>query len=285
MAQSGIRAFSTIVSVAELASHIGDRDWLVVDCRHSLADAAAGKAAYDAGHIPGAFFAAVETDLSGAKTGTNGRHPLPESAAFQRFLRRLGAHGRTQIVAYDAGGDMFAARMWFLLKYVGHEAAAVLDGGIAAWNAAGMRLEQSVPREPDDGTIAVHPRPDLIVDTTAVEESLRSRSFALLDARGADRFAGENETIDPVAGHIPGAFNRSFRLNFASDGRLKSPEDLRAEFSAFTLPAERLVHQCGSGVSAAVNMLAMEHAGMAGTRLYPGSWSEWCSNPSRPVER
>lgn len=285
MRNEGARVFSTIVSVEELARHIDDPGWLIVDCRHSLADHAAGRAAYDAGHIPGAFFAAVETDLSGTKTGANGRHPLPAVADFQAYLRRLGARDETQIVAYDNGGDMFAARMWFLLRYIGHDAAAVLDGGLTAWTAAGKRLERPAAHEPNEGTLLARPRADLVVDASAVEASLHSHAFTLLDARGADRFAGENETIDPVGGHIPGAINRSFRLNYAQNGQLKPPAELRAEFAALSIPPERLVHQCGSGVSAAVNMLAMEHVGLPGTRLYPGSWSEWCADPARPVER
>ncbi len=274
---------STLIGVDELRAHVGDPAWIVVDCRHSLADHAAGWAAYRAGHIPGAFFARVEEDLSGEKTGTNGRHPMPQIQRFIEFLRGLGADDDSQIVTYDAGGDMFAARLWFLAHYAGHQAAAVLDGGYAAWTEAGLPVETQLHRPRRYGTITVAVRDDLTVDANDVLASLQNSAFTILDARGADRFAGKNETTDPVAGHIPGALNRPFRENFDENGRFKSPERLRAEFETLAVAPDRLVHQCGSGVSAAVNMLAAEVAGLPGTRIYPGSWSEWCSDPSRPM--
>lgn len=275
----------TLVAADELRERLGDPACVVVDCRHSLMDFDAGERAYAQGHIPGAFFASVEHDLSGPKTGSNGRHPLPDAATFAAFLRTLGVNSDTQLVAYDAGGDMFAARFWFLARYIGHDAIAVLDGGIAAWSAAGGALTTKVPSRPGSGTIVAHPRNELTVDASAVLASLSQRSFELIDARGADRFAGQNETIDPVGGHIPGARNRPFRMNFDDSGRFKAASALREDFDTLGVSPERIVHQCGSGVSAAVTMLAMEHAGLSGSRLYPGSWSEWCADPSRPVER
>lgn len=280
-----IKVFRTLVSVEDLRAHLGDPDWVIVDCRHSLLDFQAGERAYAQGHIPGAFFARVEEDLAGEKNGRNGRHPLPDPQTFAAFLRELGVNETTQLIAYDAGGDMFAARLWFLARYIGHEIAAVLDGGIAAWIAAGGALTNAPAKRPRNGTIAARPRPEMIVDSRAVLASLPSHSLEIVDARGADRFAGENETIDPVGGHIPGARNRPFRINFDESGRFKTARQLREEFEALDIPPQRLVHQCGSGVSAAVNLLAMEHAGIAGSRLYPGSWSEWCADPSRPIER
>jgi thiosulfate/3-mercaptopyruvate sulfurtransferase len=273
----------TIVSVAELAAHVGDPGWVVIDCRHSLQDFGAGQRAYNEGHIPGAFFANVETDLAGEKTGKNGRHPLPDPQRLAAFLAELGVTPQTQIVAYDAGADMFAARLWFLCKYIGHEAAAVLDGGLAAWTAAGNAVETLEPARPKDGTISPQPRHELTADADAVLTSLEKKDLVLLDARGADRFAGQNETIDPVAGHIPGALNRPFKTNFDESGMFKSPEALRAEFTQLGVEPRRLVHQCGSGVSSAVNLLAMEIAGVTGSRLYPGSWSEWIADPARPI--
>ena len=209
---------------------------------------------------------------------------MPEVQTFIAFLRRLGVKAETQIVAYDAGGDMFAARLWFLCKYIGHAATAVLDGGFAAWTAEQKPVSTAVPTPPGNGTIAARMRGELAVDADDILRSLDAGDLQLLDARSAERYSGEVEPVDPVAGHIPGARNRSFRENFDERGFFKRPETLREEFSALRLRSDRVVHQCGSGVSAAVNMLAMEHAGIAGTRLYPGSWSEWCSDPSRPVE-
>lgn len=273
----------TIVPVEQLHAHLGDSSWVAVDCRHLLADHSAGRKMYDAGHIPGAFFARVEDDLSGEKTGANGRHPMPDAQRFAAFLRELGVTPDTQIVAYDAGGDMFAARFWFLARYIGHTAVAVLDGGYAAWTAAGYPLETHEPERPRNGTITPRVQTGLAVDAAGVQRSLQNNTFTLIDARGADRFAGQNETIDPVAGHIPGALNRPFKENFDAAGRFKAAPQLRTEFEALGIAPERIVHQCGSGVSAAVNMLAMEIAGMNGTRLYPGSWSEWCADRSRPM--
>lgn len=276
--------FETVVSVDELARHLNDPGWVVIDCRHMLQDFGAGRRLYDAVHIPGAFFASVEDDLSGTKTGTNGRHPLPDPEKFAAFLRELGVNENTQIVAYDAGADMFAARLWFLVHYIGHDAVAVLDGGFNAWAGTGKPVTTQEPQRPRNGTIQARLRHEKAVDVDAVIESLENQTFTLLDARGPDRFAGKNETVDPIGGHIPGAINRPFRSNFTGPlGTLKSPEQLRQEFKELGVPPEQVVHQCGSGVSAAVNYLAMKHAGLQGHRLYPGSWSEWCADRSRPM--
>jgi len=273
----------TIVSVEELAAHLNDPAWVIVDCRHSLQDFSAGRRAYAQAHIPGAFFAHVETELAGKKTGANGRHPLPDPAQFASFLRELGVHRSTQIIAYDAGADMFAARFWFLCRHAGHDAVAILDGGLGAWVAAGKQVSAQEPPRPQNGTIAASPRHEMIVDAQAVLASLEDATLTLLDARAADRFAGQNETIDPVAGHIPGALNRPFKQNFDERGMFKPPAQLREEYEQLDVHPKRLVHQCGSGVSSAVNLLAMEIAGIEGSRLYPGSWSEWIADPARPV--
>jgi len=273
---------TTVVSPETLFAHLGDSSWIVIDCRHALTDFALGRRLYNEGHIPGAYFADVENQLSGEKTGTNGRHPLPDPEQFATFLRGFGAHDATQIVAYDAGADMFAARLWFLCRWIGHDATAVLDGGLAAWTAAGYPLTSDRPAPRNNGTLTVRLNDQLVVDTDFVLGHLRSSEMHLLDARAADRFAGQNETVDPVAGHIPGAHNRSFKNNFDERGRWKTPEVLRTEFASHGDP-QRLVHQCGSGVSAAVNMLAMERAGLTGSRVYSGSWSEWIADSSRPI--
>lgn len=273
--------FDTVIGVERLAEHLGDASWVVVDCRHALADFALGRKLYNEAHIPGAFFADVEHDLAGEKTGTNGRHPLPEPEAFAAYLRSIGVNDSTQLVAYDAGGDMFAARFWLLCRWIGHDAVAVLDGGINAWTAAEHPVNADISTALHLGTLHVRLRDTLVVDHRFVLEHLGRPTMQLIDARGADRFAGQNEVVDPVAGHIPSASNRPFKSNFDESGRFKSAEALRAEFAGYD--PKQTVHQCGSGVSAAVNLLAMELAGHAGSRLYAGSWSEWIADPSRPI--
>jgi thiosulfate/3-mercaptopyruvate sulfurtransferase len=273
---------TTIVSADELLAH--REAWTIVDCRNLLQDGTVGRRIYEAAHIPGAFYAHGEEDLAGAKSGANGRHPLPDPQDFAAFLRGLGVNDDTQIVAYDAGADMWAARFWFLCRWIGHDAVAVLDGGFAAWAGTNKPLTAGVVVPPGGGTIRPRVRANMVVDANAVSASLQTKEFSLVDARGADRFAGQNETIDPIGGHIPGALNRPFRENYAGPfGQFKPPQELHAEFEALGIPATRLVNQCGSGVSATVNLLAMEIAGLRGGRLYAGSWSEWCSDPARPM--
>lgn len=275
---------TTIVSVDELLAHLDDARWVIVDCRHLLQDFDAGRRMYEAAHIPGAFHAHGEEDLAGPKTGTNGRHPLPDVEEFVAFLRDLGVNDDTQIIAYDAGADMWAARFWFLCKYIGHEAVAVLDGGFAAWTSMGKPVTTQITKPAQKGTIQARLNDELAVDVDAVLGALDTKEFSIIDARGPDRFQGQNETIDPVGGHIPGAINRPFRANYTGPlGQFKKPEDLRKEFEALGIPPQRIVHQCGSGVSAAVNLLAMELAQLRGARIYPGSWSEWCADRSRPM--
>ena len=273
--------YTTIVSARELHDRLEDPAVVAIDCRHSLQDFGLGLRLYDEGHIPGAFFASVEDDLAGPKTGRNGRHPLPDPEIFAAFLRGLGVDDDTQIVAYDGGADMFAARCWSLVRWIGHDAVAILDGGYAKWVAGGFPVT-AAPSEPRrEGNVRARVRPGLVVDAEYVRARLASGEMHLIDARAADRFAGQNETIDPVAGHIPGARNRWFKENFNGDGTLKSPADLVAEYSR--VDPQRVVHQCGSGVSSAVNQLAMLHAGLGETPVYAGSWSEWIADPSRPV--
>jgi thiosulfate/3-mercaptopyruvate sulfurtransferase len=277
--------FTTIISPEALYERLGSSDLVILDCRHSLADFALGRRLYDESHIPGAFFAGVEEDLAGPKTGKNGRHPLPDPQTFARFLCERGVNDATQIVAYDAGADMFAARLWFLCRWIGHDATAVLDGGLAAWNALGFPVTAAPPEPGREGRLTIALRPELVVGADFVLAHLNSEEMHLIDARALERFSGETEPIDPVGGHIPGAKQRWFKDNFGSDGRFKSPERLREEFVENGFDSKRTVHQCGSGVSSAVNHLAMVHAGLEGSRIYNGSWSEWVSDPARPVAK
>ena len=278
--------FRTLISSDTLRTLL-DRPGLVVfDCRHDLTKPEAGAAAYALGHIPGARFAHSDKDLSGAKTGRTGRHPLPEQAAFAHWLGRNGVAASTQVVAYDHVGGASATRLWWMLRWLGHERVAVLDGGWEGWSAAGHPTTAALPTV-QPATFLPAARENVHVDVTYVLAHLHDPHVVVLDARAAERYRGETEPIDPVAGHIPGARNRSYKNNLGSDGRFKSPEVLRAEFTALlgsTRP-EEVVHQCGSGVSACHNILAMEIAGLPGSRLYPGSWSEWCADPARPVAR
>ena len=246
----------------------------------------AGRDAFAAGHIQNAQFANIDTDLSGAKTGPDGvfrgRHPLPERAALIETLRAWGINNDTQVVAYDAHGGMFAARLWWLLRWIGHPAVAVLDGGLAAWQAAGEPLVTPVaPRA--RGTIAERPSLTQTVAVDDVVANLATQSKTVIDARAADRYRGENETIDPVGGHIPGARNRFFKDNLAPDGRFKDAAQLKAEWTLLFASAPQAIMQCGSGVTACHNLLALEVAGLPGAALYPGSWSQWCADPARPV--
>jgi thiosulfate/3-mercaptopyruvate sulfurtransferase len=275
--------FTTTVSPQALRERLGDPQVIVVDCRHALADFTLGRRLYDESHIPGAFFADVEEDLAGRKTGSNGRHPLPDPETFARFLGELGVDDASQVVAYDAGADMFAPRLWFLCRWIGHDAVAVLDGGFTAWVGLGYPTT-AAPSEPRrEGRLTVHLHPELLVDAGYVRAHLGDPAVQVLDGRASDRFAGETEPIDPVAGHIPGAANRWFKANFDAAGKFKSPEELRAELARAGIDPARTIHQCGSGLSSAASYLAMEHAGLEGSRIYNGSWSEWVADPTRPV--
>lgn len=277
--------YTTLVSADQLANHLQDRNWRIFDVRHELADAAAGSRAFLDGHIPGAAFLHMDDELSAPKTGRNGRHPLPPREAFARLMAAQGVSRDTQVVICDAHGGMMAARLWWMLRWIGHEAVAVLDGGLPAWQAAALPLEAgpATPRPAGDLALA-----DSLVAAVSADDVLANIAggpLLVLDARAPDRFRGENETLDPVGGHIPGALNRFFRDNLAPDGRFKPAGALRDEFSALLGPRtpDRIVAQCGSGITACHNLLAMQIADLAGAALYPGSWSEWCADPARPV--
>ncbi|RZI41843.1 sulfurtransferase [Herbaspirillum sp. HC18] len=279
-------ACTTLISAEDLARRIHDANWVVLDCRHDLANPAAGRTAYVAGHIPGAQFADLDNDLSDKSPGPNGefrgRHPLPDRNAFLEALRRWGINHGSQVIAYDAQGGMFAARLWWMLRWVGHEAVAVLDGGLPAWQALGQPLSTSPVARPRGN---VEPRQPLTPTASAqdVLANISSTARVVVDGRAPDRFRGENETLDPVGGHIPGAKNRFFKDNLQADGRFKPAGELRQDFTALISSPEQSIMQCGSGVTACHNLLAMEVAGLKGAALYPGSWSEWCADASRPV--
>ena len=272
----------TLVSADEVAQC---PDWRLFDCRHDLRDTGYGEKAYAREHIPGALFLHLDRDLSGPTTGRNGRHPLPDPAAFARRMGECGVDASVQVVAYDNEGGIFAARLWWLLRWLGHDRVAVLDGGLAAWKRSKRPLTAEVPAVTARSFMA---KPDSLprIDAGGILGALGTPQWLLLDARNEERYAGENETLDPVGGHIPGAVNRFFMDNLDDAGvRFKPAEELRADFLGLigSRDPASVVQQCGSGVTACHNLLAMEHAGLAGSRLYPGSWSEWCSDPSRPV--
>ena len=258
----------------------------IFDCRFDLRDPCVGARAYAEGHIPGAQYLHLHHDLSGETNGSNGRHPLPDPQNFATRLGSLGLTPDTPVAIYDDAGGMFAARVWWMLRWIGHRGhVAVLDGGIQAWQTAGYPVSQQPQSFPAQTYPLIKAGP--VVRAQDVLSFLGSASAYLLDARSGDRFRGEGETLDPVGGHIPGARNRFFRDNLADDGHFKSADQLRTEFMAQlagTDPAT-VVHSCGSGITACHNLLAMEVAGLTGSRLYAGSWSEWSSDPSRPVEK
>ncbi len=273
-----------LVTTEELAAHLGDPDWIVFDTRHELSDREKGRSAWKISHIPGAYFLHTDEDLSGAKTGANGRHPLPEVADFASRMNRCGVGPGKQVVIYDDGGGSYAARLWWMLRWLGHGQAALLDGGFARWQGENRPVDASVP-ESRQGAFEPRPMPGVTVDVHDVDAIRKTPKARLVDARSAARFAGQDEVLDPVAGHIPGAVNRFWQRNLAADGRFLPPEKLREEFLELLgiTPSSLTVHSCGSGITACHNLFAMELAGLGGSRLYPGSWSEWCADPARPV--
>ena len=257
----------------------------VLDCSFDLSNPAAGRALHDTGHLPGALYLHLDDDLSAPKTGRNGRHPLPTREAFAARLAALGVNDDSAVVLYDASGGMYAARAWWMLRWAGHANVAVLDGGLAAWKAAGGPLPSTPTPAPARGNFTLRPTLVASVDREALLRNLQTKAHLVIDARAPDRFRGENETLDPVGGHIPGAANRFFRNNLQPDGRFKPPAQLLADWQAVAggRPASDLVQQCGSGVTACHNLLALAAAGLDGAALYAGSWSEWCSRDNAPM--
>ncbi len=279
------RGFRTLISVADLQALLDDPQLVVFDCRHDLMQPDAGARAYAQSHVPGARFAHSDKDLSGPKTGKTGRHPLPAPETFMAWLGRNGVDSGKQVVAYDHAGGASATRLWWMLRWLGHDRVAVLDGGWEAWTAAGAPVTSRLPAiTPTTFTGSAH---DNWVGVEYVQSHLGDPDVVVVDARAPERYRGETEPIDPVAGHIPGARNRLYKNNLDAAGHFKPAEVLRSEFTALLAGKrpDQIVHQCGSGVSACHNILAMEIAGLPGSRLYPGSWSEWCADPSRPIEK
>lgn len=276
--------YSTLIDVSQLGALLGRPEVVILDCRFELAAPDAGAAAYAQGHIPGAQYVHLDRDLSGPVGPLTGRHPLPDPERLAATFGRWGINSNVQVITYDSGPGAYAARAWWLLRWLGHAAIAVLNGGFAAWQAAGMAVETHVRRR-DPRLYVSHLQTDRSVTTEDVLRLRAAGSLQLVDARGADRFAGENETLDPVGGHIPGALNRPFTANLGPDGRFLPVAVLREQWEALLAgrPATDLVSMCGSGVTACHNLLALEHAGIPGGRLYSGSWSEWVRDPSRPV--
>ena len=275
--------YTTVVSTHILDGKLAD--CAVVDCRFDLQDETWGREQYRLGHIPGAVYASLSADLAGKRTSTSGRHPLPSVEALAELFGRLGIDRSTQVIVYDQDSGLFASRLWWSLRYLGHDAVALLDGGWAKWTREG-RPTRSGEESRQAAVFVPDPRPGMTVALDEVVAQLDSPATLLVDARGPDRFEGQNEPIDRVAGHIPGAANHFYRWNLGADGTLLAPDLLRDKFTSLLgerAPGEAVVY-CGSGVSACHNLLAMEHAGLSGTRLYVGSWSEWSRDPSRPVE-
>ena len=278
-------AYTTLITTGDLFEHLSDPQWTIVDCRFSLAEPELGRREYEEAHIPGALYAHLDEDLSGPIVpGRTGRHPLP---APEKMAQRLGSWGigpGQQVIAYDVSGGGIAARLWWLLRWLGHDEVAVLDGGWQEWQRHGHPVrggvESAQPR-----TFVPHPREDWVASAGEVNALRKDPGFLLVDSRAADRYRGENETIDPVAGHIPGAVNVPYAGNLEENGRFRSRKALRERFDDVLqqIPPDHVIFYCGSGVTAAHNLLALSYAGFGGARLYVGSWSEWIIDPSRPV--
>ncbi|QJR12776.1 Putative thiosulfate sulfurtransferase SseB [Usitatibacter rugosus] len=273
-----------LVSTQELTRNLDNPNWVVIDVRHDLMKPDYGVKSYMEGHIPDAHFVSVDKDLAGAHTGTNGRHPLPDIDTFSRKMGRCGVTSERTVVAYDDMGGNWAVRLWWLLRWLGHEKVVLLDGDFRKWKKE-LRPMPKDPPPPRSGKFVPRPLLGATVDTPFVDYFRKRPDGALIDARAPDRFSGQTEPVDPVAGRVPGAINRFWQTNLEPDGTWKSPEQLRKEFEAIigSTKPEQTVHMCGSGVTACHNIFAMELAGLGGSRLYPGSWSEWCSDKTRAV--
>ncbi len=276
--------FTTLITAPELARHLDQPDWVVVDCRFDLARPAGGREAYTNGHIPGARYADLDNDLSSPPTPHSGRHPLPDASVLAATLGSWGIANATQVIAYDAGNGAYAARLWWLVRWLGATRVAVLDGGFKAWTDLGLPLSPVVP-VPAVVRFAAKPQPGMVLEAGRVQELARAADWRLLDARAPERYAGAVEPLDKVAGHVPGAHNHPFTGNLGPDGRFLGADELRQHFgrSLGAVSPEHAIMMCGSGVTACHNLLALEVAGMTGARLYAGSWSEWIRDPSRPV--
>lgn len=277
-------AVSPLISPAELSDQINNPSWLVIDCRFDLRQAEAGAAAYREGHIPEALYAHLDRDLSGPITAGSGRHPVPEPQRLRATFSAWGITSNTQVVCYDAHANAYAARLWWLLRWLGHERVAVLDGGIQAWEAGNYAFDIDTP-QPTPSNFCGDPHNNMLITTAELVAQLNDNTHRLIDVRTAERYAGEHEPIDPVAGHIPGARNLPYQRNLDSDACYLDAETLREMYRRLLddLPAAQCSVMCGSGVTACQSLIALEIAGMHGARLYVGSWSEWIRDPDRPV--
>jgi thiosulfate/3-mercaptopyruvate sulfurtransferase len=276
---------TTLISTNELAAHL-NTSWLIADCRYNLKDEQWGREQYVAGHIPGAVFVTLAHDLAAPRTGRNGRHPLPAPGVMAATFASLGIGDATQVIAYDQDAGAYASRLWWMLRYLGHDAVAVLDGGFAKWTREGRDARDGVETRPA-ATFTPRLRNDMRVTVDEAAARLGDPSVLLIDARSPARFEGQPDPLDTVYGHIPGARNRFYRDNVAADGTLRPAGELKGDFERVLgnrSPGEAVMY-CGSGITACHNLLAMEHAGLAGSRLYPGSWSEWSADPERPIAR
>lgn len=283
--------FTTLIGAAALRDSVGKPDVAVIDCRFDLMNPDGGRRAYLEGHIPGARYADLNRDLSAPITAASGRHPLPAPDDFAATLARLGIGRATQVIAYDDSAGALASRLWWMLRWVGHPAAAVLDGGIKAWVNAGGTLESGedkrLPAEAVGGASSLRADMAAVIEAADVERRLSDPGFLLIDARAHERYAGTVEPIDSVAGHIPGAVNQPFSANLAADGRFLPAAALRQMWEkrlAGRSPTQ-VAAMCGSGVTACHNLLSLEVAGLRGAKLYAGSWSEWIRDPHRPIAR
>lgn len=278
--------YTTLISTADLHANVANPDWVIVDCRFSLADSNAGRLAYQFGHIPNARYADLDQDLSSEITSQTGRHPLPDFRVLAKKLGAWGISNHTQVIVYDDASGAFAGRLWWLLRCLGHDKVAVLDGGIKHWQAQGLSVTTVLPKIKPT-VFRSYLNTSAWLDARSVENGLATKKLFLIDARTPERYRGEQEPIDPVAGHIPGAVNRPFQLNLAKDGTFLPPTVLREQFTALIggFATDNVAHNCGSGVTACHNLLAMEQAGLVGSKLYAGSWSEWIRDRNRGVAR
>jgi thiosulfate/3-mercaptopyruvate sulfurtransferase len=276
---------TTFISTDLLAEHLADSSWLIADCRYNLNDATWGRMQYQAAHIPSAVFVDVAHDLAGQRSGTNGRHPLPTLEAMSATFGRLGISDDTQVIAYDQEAGAFASRLWWMLRYLGHDAVAVLDGGFAKWTHEERPVGGGIERR-QPAHFTARPRQHMRVTVDDTLAHLGDPSVLLIDARSPERYAGKPDPLDNVYGHIPGARNRYYRHNVTEAGTMRSAGELRADFENVLAGArsDQVVMYCGSGITACHNLLAMEHVGLHGARLFAGSWSEWESDPNRPIE-
>jgi thiosulfate/3-mercaptopyruvate sulfurtransferase len=271
--------YKTLIDVETLAKNLEKPDWVIVDCRFSLADTAVGYQNYQSAHIPGAVYAHLDDDLSGPPVTDHGRHPLPTPQRLAQLFSRLGIDEMSQVVAYDDAGGMIASRLWWMLRYMGHDGVAVLDGGWQAWQAADLPTQSGIERN-DAAQFSGRPQPKWVVTLNEV-----AGQPLLIDSRGPERYRGEIEPLDPQPGHIPGAQNLPYEEHLDEHGRFRPSDEMKAELTAVLgdKSGEAATFYCGSGVSACVNLLAMAHVGLGNGRLYVGSWSEWSSDPERPI--